>query len=143
MSSHLLARIASARRRGRADDGWTLIEMLVVLSLIMILTSMAMVQYRNSVQASKEAALRSNLYLMRDAIDQYYADKNKYPESLETLVSERYMRSVPKDPITNATDWQTVPADAEPGGTSSTAGIYEIKSSSPDSSLDGSHYSDW
>ena len=109
------------RRRARPDEGWTLIEMLVVLSLIMILTSVAMTQYRNSVQAAKEGALRSNLYQMRDAIDQYYADKNKYPESLETLVSERYMRSIPKDPITNTTDWQTTPADAEPGPTKTEA----------------------
>ena len=143
MSTHILARIAAARRRAHRNDGWTLIEMLVVLSLIMILTSVAMTQYRNSVQAAKEGALRSNLFQMRDAIDQYYADKNKYPEALETLVSERYMRSIPKDPITNSTDWQTIPADAEPGSTSSTPGIYEVKSSSQDSALDGSHYSDW
>jgi general secretion pathway protein G len=143
MSSHTLARVAAARRRVHRDNGWTLIEMLVVLSLIMILTSMAMVMYRNSILTSKESALRSNLYFMRDAIDQYYADKNKYPETLDTLVSERYMRSIPKDPITNATDWQTIPADAEPGSGASTPGIYEVKSSSQDSALDGSHYSDW
>ena len=131
------------RRRARPDEGWTLIEMLVVLSLIMILTSVAMTQYRNSVQAAKEGALRSNLYQMRDAIDQYYADKNKYPESLETLVSERYMRSIPKDPITNTTDWQTTPADAEPGSTAAATGIYEVKSSSPDTALDNTRYADW
>lgn len=143
MNHDMTARVSAARRRTRRDGGWTLIEMLVVLSLIMILTSVAMTQYRNSVQAAKEGALRSNLYQMRDAIDQYYADKNKYPEALETLVSERYMRSIPKDPITNTTDWQTIPADAEPGSTSSTTGIYEVKSSSQESALDGSHYSDW
>ena len=143
MSSDILARLSSARPPGRRDDGWTLIEMLVVLSLIMILTAVAMTQYRNSVLAAKEASLRSDLYQMRDAIDQYYADKNKYPETLDTLVSERYMRSIPKDPITNATDWQTIPADAEPGSGASTPGIYEVKSSSQDSALDGSHYSDW
>ncbi len=143
MNHYIAARVSAAGRRTRREDGWTLIEMLVVLSLIMILTSVAMTQYRNSVQAAKEGALRSNLYQMRDAIDQYYADKNKYPEALETLVSERYMRSIPKDPITNTTDWQTIPADAEPGSTSSTTGIYEVKSSSQDSALDGSHYSDW
>ncbi|MEO8483379.1 MAG: type II secretion system protein [Acidobacteriota bacterium] len=142
MRSQVLARVSAHRRRDH-DGGWTLIELLVVISLIMILTSVAMMQYRNSVQSTKEAALRSNLYHMRDAIDQYYADKNKYPESLETLVSERYMRSVPKDPITNTTDWQTIPADSEPGNTTSTAGVYEIKSSSQEAALDGSHYSDW
>jgi general secretion pathway protein G len=132
------------RRVSRSSDsGWTLIEMLVVLSLIMILTSVAMTQYRNSVQYAKEGALRSNLFQMRDAIDQYYADKNKYPESLDALVSEHYLRSVPKDPITNATDWQTVPAEAEPGSVATDAGIYNVKSNSPDTALDGSPYADW
>src|SRR5688500_17776780 len=87
------------RTPGAADGGWTLIEMLVVLSLILILSTMAMVQYRNSITTTKEAVLRSNLFMMRDAISQYYADKAKYPESLEALVSDRYIRSVPNDPI--------------------------------------------
>ncbi len=130
------------RRRSR-DAGWTLIEMLVVLTLIMILTSVAMTQYRNSVLYAKEGALRSNLFQMRDAIDQYYADKNKYPESLETLVSEHYLRSVVKDPITNTVDWETVPADAEPGSTATVSGIYNVKSSSQETALDGSRYADW
>jgi general secretion pathway protein G len=134
---------AAEGRQARQDAGWTLIEMLVVLSLIMILTSVAMTQYRNSVQAAKEGALRSDLFQMRDAIDQYYADKNKYPEDLGTLVTERYMRAIPKDPMTNTTDWQTIPAEAEAGATATTPGIYEVKSSSQDTALDGSHYSDW
>ena len=131
------------RADGRDETGWTLIEMLVVLSLIMILTSVAMTQYRNSVQTAREGALRSNLFQMRDAIDQYYADKNKYPESLETLVSDHYLRAIPKDPFTQATDWQTVPADAEPGSTSAVAGIYNVKSNSQDAAIDGGRYSDW
>ncbi len=117
--------------------------MLVVLSLIMILTSVAMTAYRNQVQYAKEASLRGDLYHMRDAIDQYYADKNKYPDSLEALVSEHYLRAMPKDPITNATDWQTVPAEAEPGTISTTAGIYDVKSNSQDTAIDGSRYADW
>jgi general secretion pathway protein G len=80
---------------------------------------------------------------MRDALDQYYADKGKYPESLDVLVSERYVRAVPEDPITNAVDWQTVPAPAEPGSLSSSTGIYDVKSSAPGVSLDGSAYSEW
>jgi general secretion pathway protein G len=127
----------------RRDEGWTLIEMLVVLSLVMILASMALTQYKNQVQYAKEASLRSDLFQMRDAIDQYYADKNKYPESLESLVSEHYLRAVPKDPITNTADWQTVPAEAEPGTVSTTAGIYDVKSNSQDAAIDGSRYGDW
>ncbi|MEO7190808.1 MAG: type II secretion system protein [Vicinamibacterales bacterium] len=131
-------------RTRRGESGWTLIEMLVVLSLIMILSSLALTQYRNSIVLAKEAALRSDLYLMRDAIDQYYADKAKYPESLDVLVSEHYLRTVPKDPITNATDtWQTVAADSEPGTVSTTTGIYNVKSGSNDVAIDGSRYADF
>jgi general secretion pathway protein G len=102
-----------------------------------------MTQYRNSITSAKEAVLRTNLFLMRDAIDQYYADKGKYPESLEVLVSERYVRAVPEDPITNTVDWQTVPAPSEPGSLSTATGIYNVKSSAPGVSLDGSAYSEW
>ena len=132
------------RRTRRSDSGWTLIEMLVVLTLIMILTTLALGQYRNSVLFAKEAALRSNLFQMRDAIDQYYADKGKYPESLNALVTDRYIRAVPKDPITNSTDsWQTIQADSEPGTLSTQAGIYNVKSGSQDTAMDNSRYSDW
>ena len=131
-------------RSSRGDHGWTLIELLVVLSIILILASLAMTQYRNSVLLAKEAALRSDLYLMRDAIDQYYADKGKYPETLDTLVSDRYLRAVPKDPITNATNsWQTVQAERDAGAVSSAAGIWDVKSGSQDTALDGSRYADW
>lgn len=133
----------SAHRRW-TEGGWTLIELLVVLSLIMILASLAMVQHRNSVTHAKEAALRSNLFIMREAIDQYYADKAKYPESLEALVSERYLRSVPKDPITNSTTtWTTTPADPEPGMLSTQAGVYNVRSGAQTNAVDGSRYSDW
>jgi len=136
-------RLTAWTRRHDAH-GWTLIELLVVLSIILILTSLALTQYRNSVLQAKEAALRSDLYLMRDAIDQYYADKGKYPETLETLVTERYLRTVPKDPLTNAIDtWQTIQAEREAGAVSSTAGIYDVKSGSSDTALDGTRYSDW
>jgi general secretion pathway protein G len=131
--------------RGRAEGGWTLIELMVVISLIMILSSIALASYRNSITHAKEAALRSDLMLMRDAIDQYYADKGKYPESLDALVSESYLRTVPKDPFTESTTtWQTTEADAPPGTVSTTSpGIFEVKSGSPLNALDGSRYADW
>jgi general secretion pathway protein G len=134
----------SLRSRLRRDTGWTLIELLVVLSLIMILTSLAMSQYRNSIRSAKEASLRSDLYFMRDAIDQYYADKGKYPDGLDTLVSQHYLRAIPKDPITESTDsWQTVQAESDAGSISTSPGIYDVKSGSNDSGLDGSRYADW
>jgi general secretion pathway protein G len=132
------------RTRLRNDGGWTLIELFVVLSIVVVLASLAMNQYRNSIRYAREAALRSNLFLMRDAIDQYYADKGRYPESLQTLVSESYIRAIPLDPFTSMTDsWITVPADPEPGAGSASPGIYDVKSGSLDSAMDGSRYGDW
>ena len=131
--------------RVRSESGWTLIELLVVISLIMILSSIALASYRNSITSTKEAAMKSDLFLMRDAIDQYYADKGKYPESLDALVSESYLRTVPKDPFTDSTTtWQTTEADAPPGTVStSSPGIFEVKSGSQFTALDGSRYSEW
>ena len=140
-----LARIVRAVRSGEArDKGFTLIELLVVISLIMILASVSLNMYRNSVVYAREAALRSNLFFMRDAIDQYYADKGKYPESLEALVSESYIRQVPQDPFTSSTtSWQTVQAEATPGTVSTSPGIYDVKSGSDMTAMDGSRYADW
>jgi general secretion pathway protein G len=141
-----MTKLHTRARASAGDSGWTLIEMMVVLSLIMLLSSLALSTYRNSITTAKEASLRSDLYQMRDAIDQYYADKGKYPDSLDSLVSEHYIRAIPKDPITNATDtWQTTPADQDSGASSSSAsaGIYNVKSGSPDSGLDGQPYADY
>jgi general secretion pathway protein G len=128
----------------RRSSGFTLIELLIVIALISILATMGVVQYRNSVQSSKEAVLHTDLFRMRDAIDQYYADKAKYPASLDALVSDGYMRAIPADPITKSSDtWQTVPAEPEPGNTSAEPGIYNVKSGAPGTGLDGTSYSDW
>ncbi|MEZ5319640.1 MAG: prepilin-type N-terminal cleavage/methylation domain-containing protein [Vicinamibacterales bacterium] len=136
--------LIQAARRRRGTEGFTLIELLVVISLIMILASVALNQYRNSVVYAKEAALKSDLFLMRDAIDQYYADKGKYPDSLETLVSESYLRTVPNDPFTGtSTSWQTEQAPLQPGSVSASPGIYDVKSGSDANAMDGSRYSEW
>ena len=100
--------------------------------------------YTNSVQRSREAVLKEDLFRMRDAIDQYYADKNKYPQSLQDLVSDGYLREVPKDPMTNSADtWTTVPAEPDPANPAAEPGVYNVKSGSEDTSLDGSKYADW
>jgi len=130
--------------RTRNCSGFTLIELLVVISLISVLAAMGMVQYRNQVQRTKEAVLRTDLFHMRDAIDQYYADKGKYPASLDALVSDGYMREVPEDPITqSASTWQTEPAEPDPGNPSAEPGIYNVKSGATGAGLDGSSYADW
>ena len=140
MTQSLLVR---ARAR-RGEGGWTLIELMIVIALIMILATMALVQYRNSVTAAKEATLKGQLFIMRESIDQYYADKGKYPDSLQTLVSESYLRSMPRDPFTNSSDtWQTVPAEPESGASTAAAGIFDVKSGSEGTGLDGSRHADW
>ena len=128
----------------RSQRGFTLVELLIVLSFISILAAMGVVQYRNSVQLGREAVLRRNLFAMRDAIDQYYADKNKYPASLDQLVSDGYLRKIPEDPITRTVDtWQTVPAEPDPANPTDAPGIYDVKSGAQGQGLDGSNYADW
>ena len=128
----------------RNSRGFTLIELLVVISMISILAAMGMVQYRNSIRRTEEVTLKHDLFQMRDAIDQYYADKGKYPASLDSLVSDGYIRKIPDDPITKSgTTWTTVPAEPDPGNPSAEAGIYDVKSGAPGTALDGSTYADW
>jgi general secretion pathway protein G len=133
------------RPRWRAGaGGFTLIELMVVMSLIVVLASLAVVQYRNAVVLGKEAVLKTDLFRMRDAIDQYYADKGQYPASLDALVSEGYLRSIPKDPFTSATDtWQTLPAEPDPNNPTAVAGIFDVKSGSQASGVDGAKYAEW
>lgn len=142
-----LRRCVSLRGCGPAGSnasGFTLIELLVVIALIAILASMGVVQYRNSIQSTREAVLKTDLFRMRDAIDQYYADKTKYPASLDALVSDGYLRKIPEDPISKSADtWQTVPAEADPSNPSAEPGIYNVKSGAPGTAIDGSAYSDW
>ena len=128
----------------RASAGFTLIELMVVVALISVLAGMGVVQYRNQVVRTKEAVLKEDLFRMRDAIDQYYADKAKYPASLEALVAEGYLRGVPKDPITNATDtWQMVQAEPDPNNPGAELGIYDVKSGSDATSFEGTKYNEW
>jgi general secretion pathway protein G len=148
------ARTMSARLRARGSSrglaqmreasGFTLIELLIVIALITILATMGIVQYRNSIQSTREAILKTDLFRMRDAIDQYYADKTKYPASLEALVTDGYMRKIPEDPITKSADsWQTVPAEPDPSNPSTDPGVYNVKSGAEGTALDGTAYSDW
>ncbi len=88
--------------------------------------------------------MKEDLFRMRDAIDQYYADKNKYPATLDALVSEKYLRTIPVDPITNSADtWQTTMSEPQPGNTLTDTGIFDVKSGAEATALDGSRYADW
>ena len=132
------------QRRRHGASGFTLIELLVVTALVVVLASLALVGYQNSVVRAREAVLKEDLFRLRDAIDQYYADKNKWPQTLQDLVTDGYVREVPEDPITNSTDsWQTVPAEPDPGNPTSEPGIFDVKSGSDRTALDGSPYAEW
>ena len=132
----------TGRRRGRWHAGFTLIEVMVVMALIVTLASIGLAVYANSVTRAKESVLKEDLFRMRDAIDQFYADKNKYPSSLQDLVSEKYLRAIPVDPFTNSADtWQTVLAEPDPSNVE--PGIYDVRSGSDQQALDGTKYSEW
>jgi general secretion pathway protein G len=124
--------------------GFTLIELLVVMTLIVLLATLSMVQYKNSQVYAREAVLHQDLFRMRDAIDQYYADKNQYPSTLDALVSDGYLRKLPEDPFTKSTSsWQTVPAEPDPNNPTAEPGVYDVKSGADGTALDGSKYADW
>lgn len=128
----------------RAAAGFTLIELLVVMSLILILGTLALPQYRHSVLYTREAVLKEDLFRLRDAIDQYYADKGRYPETLDALVTDGYVRRVPVDPITQSEyTWQTIPAEPQPGDPTAVSGVYDVLSGSNQRALDGTKYSEW
>ena len=130
--------------RLRAARGFTLIELMVVMSIIVTLATIGLVQYRQSVIFTREAVLKDDLFKMKEAIDQYYADKNQYPPTLEDLVSAGYVRALPKDPITNSTtSWQAIPAEPDATNPSVSPGVYDVKSGSELTSMDGTRYSDW
>ncbi len=125
-------------------NGFTLIELMVVMSLIVVLASIGLTTYANSVTRTKEAVLKEDLFRLRDAIDQYYADKNRYPASLDELVTDKYLRAIPVDPFTNSVDtWQTVMAESEPGDATTPPGVFNVKSGAEQTALDGTPYSEW
>ena len=127
-----------------SEGGFTLIELMIVMSLIVILASIGLAVYTNSVTRAKESVLKEDLFRMRDAIDQYYSDKGEYPTSLQDLVSQKYLRSIPVDPFTNSTDtWREVPAEPDPTNPTAQPGLYDVRSGSELKALDGTNYSDW
>jgi general secretion pathway protein G len=130
-------------RRIKKESGFTLIELLVVIAIIGILVTVATVQYKNAIQKAKEAVLREDLYILRDSIDQYYADKGKYPVDLETLVEEKYIRMVPIDPITQSADTWEVEYSEMTDDPLSEPGIIDVRSGAEGVGLGGMPYSDW
>jgi general secretion pathway protein G len=121
--------------------GFTLIELLIVISIIGILVTLAQPYYQRALTAAKEATLKEDLFILRDVIDQYYADNGKYPPALSDLVDNKYLRRIPKDPITGSAEtWALVYFTDDQG---QQGGIFDVRSGSDAIALDGTRYSDW
>ncbi len=128
------------RRRG----GFTFVELMVVISIIVILVSMAIPVYQKSITRAKESVLKNNLFTLRTVIDNYTYDKQKAPQALQDLVQEGYLRDVPVDPMTGTNQsWRTVMEDATQSVNQTEPGIFDVKSGSDKTSLDGTAYSEW
>jgi general secretion pathway protein G len=127
--------------------GFTLIELLVVIAIIGILVGIAVPQLQKAPIRAKEAALREDLFTFRTCLDQYYADKGHYPDTLQTLVTDKYIRKIPVDPFTKSADtWQVVMEEPDSSDTASSQdapGIIDVKSGAKQTSLDGSLYNTW
>jgi general secretion pathway protein G len=134
----------TGKAQGRLREaGFTLLEMITVVAIMSILVAIALPNYKVAIIQSKEAVLREDLYRFRDLIDQYYADKGRYPESLESLVTDGYMRKIPVDPMTNQANWEEVPAEPDPDNPDEPPGVYDVHSASTGISLNGTNYNEW
>lgn len=130
--------------RRSSPAGFTLIELLIVMSIIGILAAIAVPSYQRSLIKAREAVLMEDLYQLRRAIDAYFADKISYPDSLESLVENKYLRAIPRDPFTESTDtWTTVPPEPSPDGELAEGGVFDVRSGSDLIGLNGIPYSEW
>jgi general secretion pathway protein G len=135
-------KLLTARRSLLTALGFTLLELMIVISIIIILASVALPQYQKTIMHARETVLHDDLFKMRSLLDQYAADKGKLPQTLDDLVTEHYLREVPKDPITDNKEWTLVTGD-DPYSTEGSTGITDVHSSSGDTSTEGTPYSEW
>src|SRR6266705_170831 len=136
------SKLLSARRVFLVAAGFTLLELMIVISIIIVLAAVALPQYQKTVMHARETVLKDDLFRMRALIDQYAADKGKLPQSLDDLVTAGYIREVPKDPITDNKDWN-VDTGEDPYSTEGGSGVINVHSSSSDVSTEGTPYSEW
>jgi general secretion pathway protein G len=132
------------RTNRKNDAGFTLVELMIVMAIIGVLAVVAIPSYVGAVRQAREAVLREDLHVMRDAIDSYTADKQKAPQSLDDLVTEGYLRSIPVDPMTRAKDtWVTSTSEALRSVDQTDPGIDDVHSSSQEQGTDGQPYTEW
>lgn len=130
--------LADLSQRAEPVWGFTIIELLVVMAVLAILTAVVLPRYVDKVEVARETALKQNLHGLRTAIDQFYRDQSRYPESIDELVSKRYIRAIPIDPMTEqANTWAVTPP--REGGN----GVFDVRSGSPRKARDGSAYASW
>lgn len=136
--------MTGSAKKIRKQRGFTMIEMIIVISIVLILSAIAIPKYMGHVLRAREAVLREDLYSMRQAIDQYTEDKDKAPQSLEDLVSSGYLHAIPKDPFTDKNDtWQPVTDDTIANPDQTETGITDVKSGSDKVGSDGTAYNTW
>jgi general secretion pathway protein G len=124
--------------------GFTLIELMIVMAIIAVLMSIAVPIYTRSIIRAKESVLKNNLFTLRTVIDEYTYDKQKAPQSLQDLVDQGYLRQIPSDPITGTADsWKIIMEDSQSSVSQTEPGIFDIRSGSDKTSLEGTLYSDW
>src|SRR6202051_2387441 len=139
-----MIRIRKRSKFGPRIAGFTIIELMIVIAIIAILAAMAVARYEHSVWRAREADLRNDLFTLRSSIDHYSLDKQKAPQSLEDLAAAGYIKAVPKDPMTNATDtWVTETEDATIAVDPASPGIVDVHSGSDAESTEGTAYSSW
>ncbi|HSK64003.1 MAG TPA: prepilin-type N-terminal cleavage/methylation domain-containing protein [Pyrinomonadaceae bacterium] len=131
-----------SKLRAAAHAGFTLLELMIVISIIIILAAITLPQYQKTIMHTREAVLRDDLFKMRSLIDQFAADKGRLPQSLDELVSEGYMRELPVDPITGQKDW-AVTTGEDPNSLTAEQGITDVHSSSAEISAEGTPYNEW
>ena len=134
----------TGRKMSRREFGFTMVELMIVMAIIVILISIAIPQYQKSIIRAKESVLQNNLHTLREVIDEYTYDKKKAPQSLDDLVSAGYLREIPLDPITNSNQtWKVIMEDALQSVDQTDPGVFDVKSGSDKSGLDGTPYADW
>jgi len=125
------------RSCSRGERGYTLLELMIVVTIVAILATLAEPMWQESVTRAREASLKQTLFTVRDVLDQYRADHGKYPQAMAEVVSAGYLRQMPSDPFTrSATTWQEIPSETE-------GGVFDVHSGSPLVGTDGTPYNQW